>query len=184
MRGRLVAAALELFAAHGYDGTTMDMIADRADVARTTVFNHFMRKDALLLAALADRRRVVGDRLTRTSRLPTDERIRDAVTGWARAYQTDTATGSALVRAWVQAGGPYLPDSTDTADLFADAVRLGQGRGDIRADIDPALTGLILLDVNIGTLIRWAADQPARRRSPLSPQMVRATQTVLLGLRA
>jgi AcrR family transcriptional regulator len=87
-RARLVAAALSLFTERGYDGTTMDMVADRADLARTTVFNHFPRKDALLLAALAalaDRRAIVGDRLTQTRAGQTGagDRIRDAVGRWA-----------------------------------------------------------------------------------------------------
>ena len=44
MRERLLAAALELFAAQGFEETTIDQIAERADVARQTVLNHFRLK--------------------------------------------------------------------------------------------------------------------------------------------
>jgi len=44
MRERLLSAALELFAANGFGETTIDQIAERADVARQTVLNHFPRK--------------------------------------------------------------------------------------------------------------------------------------------
>jgi AcrR family transcriptional regulator len=37
----VLAAALELFVERGYDNTTMDEIAERADVARAAVFNYF-----------------------------------------------------------------------------------------------------------------------------------------------
>jgi AcrR family transcriptional regulator len=152
----------------------MEMVAEQADVARTTVFNHFPRKDALLLAALADRRRVVADRLqhTATQGLPTRDRIRDAVRHWARAYQSDQDTGAALVRAWVQAAGPYLPDASATAHLFAGA----------RAGVDTTAAGLVLFDALIGTLVRWAAAHQTGRRRTLTTAMLRTTDTVLDGL--
>lgn len=46
---RIRRAALELFHEKGYDATTVEEIAERADVAKGTFFNHFPRKDALLL---------------------------------------------------------------------------------------------------------------------------------------
>ena len=42
--------AWELFAAHGYDATTIKAIADAADVAPRTVTVHFPAKDDLLFA--------------------------------------------------------------------------------------------------------------------------------------
>jgi AcrR family transcriptional regulator len=183
-RERLVAAALELFALHGYEGTTMGMVASAADVARATVFNHFPRKDALLLAALADRRRVIADRLQRTVQLPTHARLRDAVRAWARAYQINPEPGAALVRAWAQAGGPFLPDSSDTAGLFTEAIRTGQHRGEVRAAVDPLTAALVLLDASIGTLTRWAATAPGVRRPALERLMIATCDTVVLGLAA
>jgi TetR/AcrR family transcriptional regulator, cholesterol catabolism regulator len=47
---RIREAALELFCEKGYEATTVEEIAERADVAKGTFFNHFPRKDALLLA--------------------------------------------------------------------------------------------------------------------------------------
>ncbi|MFJ8097230.1 TetR/AcrR family transcriptional regulator [Streptomyces griseofuscus] len=48
MKERLYTAALELFAEQGYDQTSVDEIAERADVARGTFFNHFPRKEDLI----------------------------------------------------------------------------------------------------------------------------------------
>jgi AcrR family transcriptional regulator len=185
-RDRIVTAALELLPQHGYEATSMEMVAEQADVARTTVFNHFPRKDALLLAALADRRRVVADRLHRTAAqgLRTRDRIRDAVRHWARAYQSDQDTGAALVRAWVQAAGPYLPDAAATAHLFADTLAAGQRDGDIRAGVDTTAAGLALFDALIGTLVRWAGAHQAGPRRTLTTAMLRTADTVLDGLLA
>ncbi|MHC8564140.1 TetR/AcrR family transcriptional regulator [Streptomyces albidoflavus] len=45
----LRSAALELFAARGYDATTTAAVAERAGVGEMTLFRHFASKEALLL---------------------------------------------------------------------------------------------------------------------------------------
>jgi AcrR family transcriptional regulator len=46
---RIVEAAIELFCTAGYDQTTMDSIAEKAEVSRATLFNYFSTKRALLI---------------------------------------------------------------------------------------------------------------------------------------
>lgn len=50
-RRRILEAALGLFEEKGYEATTVEEIAERADVAKGTVFNYFPQKRAFLLAA-------------------------------------------------------------------------------------------------------------------------------------
>jgi len=47
-RARIAAAAFDLFAAQGYDGTTVDAIAERAGIARRTFFRYFHSKDDVI----------------------------------------------------------------------------------------------------------------------------------------
>jgi TetR/AcrR family transcriptional regulator, cholesterol catabolism regulator len=56
---RIHRAAVTLFRRQGYEATTVEQIADRADVAKGTVFNYFPSKEALLHALSAD----IHDRL-------------------------------------------------------------------------------------------------------------------------
>ena len=46
-------AALELFLEHGYDGTSMQAVADRAEVTKPVVYDCFPGKDELFRALLA-----------------------------------------------------------------------------------------------------------------------------------
>ncbi|MBR5739664.1 MAG: TetR/AcrR family transcriptional regulator [Firmicutes bacterium] len=49
-RIKIMHAAKGLFEEYGMDSVTFQMIADRADMCRTTVFNHFSSIDELMLA--------------------------------------------------------------------------------------------------------------------------------------
>lgn len=57
-RQLIIGAATDCFLENGYVGTTMDDIAEKASVARRTIYNQFGSKAALLIAAINDR--VVG----------------------------------------------------------------------------------------------------------------------------
>jgi AcrR family transcriptional regulator len=50
VRRQLYRAALQLFPERGYDGTSVQEICGRADVAKGTFFNHFPSKEHVLLA--------------------------------------------------------------------------------------------------------------------------------------
>lgn len=52
-RQHLVETALELFSEHGFHGTGIDRILERAGVSKKTLYNHFRSKDELILAVLA-----------------------------------------------------------------------------------------------------------------------------------
>jgi AcrR family transcriptional regulator len=52
-RPMLLDAALEVFSANGYAGTTMQSVADAAGVTKPVVYDSFANRDELLLALLA-----------------------------------------------------------------------------------------------------------------------------------
>lgn len=47
-RKKIIEAAMKLFDKQGFDGTTMEEIAEKADVAKKTLYNHFPVKEAIL----------------------------------------------------------------------------------------------------------------------------------------
>src|SRR5271167_2314529 len=52
-RARILEVALQLFTEHGFDGTTLQQIADRLGFTKAALYYHFRSKDDLLEALLA-----------------------------------------------------------------------------------------------------------------------------------
>ena len=57
VRSLLARTALELFAAKGYDNTTVEEVAAAAGVSRRTLFNYFRNKEDLALYSLPSKAR-------------------------------------------------------------------------------------------------------------------------------
>jgi AcrR family transcriptional regulator len=163
LRERLLRVAIECFLEKGFEATTIDEIAERADVARATVFNHFERKEGFLAAYLAERRERVARLLAEETAtgVSASTRLHHAFGLLAGINEEAPAEAREVTAAWWRTGGNSA-NTPDTGLVFADFVRAGQEHGDFRADIDPELAGALLLDAYVGALLRWIeADPPA-----------------------
>ena len=80
---RVLDAALELFGEHGYDGTSLQMIADRLQVTKAAVYYHYRTKNELLEALVGptfdDLERVLEHA---ASRPRADDRRESGLTGY------------------------------------------------------------------------------------------------------
>jgi AcrR family transcriptional regulator len=70
VRSLLAKTALELFAAKGYDDTTVEEVAAAAGVSRRTLFNYFRNKEDLALSGLSEQGELIAARLAER---PADE---------------------------------------------------------------------------------------------------------------
>ncbi len=80
-RGRILAAALKLFAHEPYQAVTMDRVADAAGVAKGTLYLYFPSKDALYLGVLSDGLDTAYRTYQNSAdpRLPVAERLRRSI---------------------------------------------------------------------------------------------------------
>jgi AcrR family transcriptional regulator len=156
MRERLLSAAFDLFAANGFAETTIDQIAERADVARQTVLNHFPHKSDFARAwgqGRRDQLAAIGERV------PGDESARALVHRYFAALAEMNERERDLTRALLQSLTPN--------EIFlyiravpADAIRRGQERGEFGSAADPDAAAEILTSVYFGTVSRWLIDGP------------------------
>lgn len=163
LRQRIAEAARQLFLKHGYEATTVAQIADLADVAPATFFNHFPSKGAVLaemtsevsehLQALVDRQ------LERAA--STQERI----LGFADSVATDVAEARGLARdvllelmrgrAHPGEDAPYL---SPVHEPFATIIREGQAAGQVRVDLDAIFLAEMALGALNVAITHWMND--------------------------
>jgi AcrR family transcriptional regulator len=51
-RSRILSAALDVFSEHGFEGSTLQQVADRLDVTKAALYYHFRSKDDILVALI------------------------------------------------------------------------------------------------------------------------------------
>jgi AcrR family transcriptional regulator len=83
---RLREAAYELFESQGYDATTVDDIADRAGLGRSTFFRHFRSKEDVIFPDHSDVLTRVRDRLAAADPADTPSVVTDAARIVLRRY--------------------------------------------------------------------------------------------------
>ena len=89
-RDAIVTAAFELFASKGYAETTIDEIAERADVASRTFFRYFPAKEAVLFHGTDDQ---VADAVAKLRARPADESPYESLLAVLRSTAAELAHG-------------------------------------------------------------------------------------------
>ncbi|KRF21049.1 hypothetical protein ASG90_01150 [Nocardioides sp. Soil797] len=152
-RDHVYDAAVGLFTKQSYDGTTMDDIAKEAGVARTSVFNYFERKSAIL-DDWAARRRDLGFGTIRNPDEPLQQQLTEFMTGIAQVSMDTRDETVALF-------GPAVRELNllDNSALAVEMTELIEHSGQPVADKE--LLGSVLATGYFAVLHDWCAgDKP------------------------
>jgi AcrR family transcriptional regulator len=158
-RERITEAALRLFAERGFDGVTIEQIADAADVSRRTFFRYFARKEDVIVAwkqQMAEELRAALDE--RPDEEPPLDAAHRALATVASGFADRPELTLGLMRLFE--GGPTLQpgaDYEDWDDVLADGIAR---RMDLDAELDPAprLIATVSFAVLTATIETWARD--------------------------
>jgi AcrR family transcriptional regulator len=155
--GRLVLAALELFAERGYDQTTVADVAERAGVTERTFYRYFTDKREVLFGAghAWEDRIIAGIEAADPSLAPLDVVVAGLIAG---AFLLDERRAFALRRAAVLAATPSLQErELLKMTRLAETITQTLGKRGV-ADFDAQLaaeTGVAAFRV---AFARWIAD--------------------------
>lgn len=87
-RRLLIDTALDLFTVEGYDATTMEAVAERAEVGTSTLYRYFPTKDGLLLDPLLASLDVASHLAERPDDEPLDAALAEALVATMRVFDT------------------------------------------------------------------------------------------------
>jgi AcrR family transcriptional regulator len=157
---RIRQAATSLFRQQGYEATTVEQIAERADVAKGTVFNYFPSKDSLLQALSVDvHARLVGElgpveTWTGTCK---DQIVRLLLT-LARLTQEDRVVfrlslGQSL-RDFLQ-GAQHDPLSHHIQKAIRSVLKVGRTRGELTPSFPLESAARLIEAAFFTTLLNW-----------------------------
>jgi AcrR family transcriptional regulator len=172
VRGRILEAAGALFFQQGYQATTVVELAERADVAKKTLFNHFPTKQDVL-RALAERvfeNLLVDLETARKSQASTRQRLL-AFFGRVEGLVADTGP-AARELAWeilhaTDAAGLQREEGERFRRALEDIVRDGVARGEVTRRFAPEFLAESIGNLYFTLINRWAEsdDFPVARRA-------------------
>lgn len=169
-------ATVALLAEQGLDRTTIQGIADRAQVARATIYLRWPSRESLITAAL---RHAIGrPPFALTGDLAVDLRLGSEQAGWILSQPVFTSVLPALVREFLardRAGVTYdtlIPNRKRLAEAY-DRLAASQG---FRDDID----GFVVVDLVVGPLL---LNLLATGRPPTDAFRERQLEAVFAGIR-
>jgi len=143
---RIIDAAREEFAAHGYDGARMERIARRARTNKQLLFYYYHSKRGLFHTVLAQAAKELEAHVAQTvvGEGPPLERLRKALEAHFEYLANNPTYAALLAQAGRSEARPLSPALARLVVLVAE----GQGRGHVRDDVDPhiaAAQALVLM---------------------------------------
>jgi len=162
-RESLLTVAVEVFNERGYDGTSMEDLSRRLGIAKSSIYHHVDSKEDLL--ALALDRALDGlfsvARQARQRPEPAIERLEFLVRGSVRVLAERLPQVTLLLRARGNTATERraLARRREFDQIVADLVKEAAADGDIRPDIDPAITARLLFGM-VNSVSEWY--RPAR----------------------
>ena len=80
---------MRLFVEHGFEATTLDEIADAAEVSRRNLFHYYASKEEIVLSARADFPRLIADAVSqRPAEEPLLTMVENALIDMAKRYES------------------------------------------------------------------------------------------------
>ena len=180
----LLDIAVAVFNERGYDATSMDELAARLGITKSAIYHHVPSKVELLRLALdraLDALFAVTAEPGATSG-PAIDRLEHVVRGSVRVLTEQLPFVTLLLR--VRGNSPVeeaaLRRRREFDRIVTDLVRAAEEEGDVRPDVDPAVTSRLLFGT-VNSLTEWYRPDGGLSADDLADALV---ATTFQGLRA
>jgi len=184
VRGRILSAARTLFAKQGFEATTVDEIAELADVAPATFFNHFQSKQTLLGLMTGEvfeyLHSMTAEHLEREG--SSLEKLRGFIASATAGISSSRGVARDVLLEFLRVdatpGSPH-PYLERVVEPFVSLISEGQRKGEIRDDHDAAFLAQMTVGMMNSAITNWLADP----NYPVESGLVAAAEFALDTLR-
>src|SRR6266481_9332137 len=164
-RAKITRAARTLFARKGFDATTTQEIAAKADIGTGTLFNYAKTKEDLLLLVFREEMDVVAERAFAT--IPAKGSLLDQLLhvfdAFVAYHQRDVEIAHALIR---QLSSVNRPETRDDIIIFmrrlvgriAELIQDAQARGELRTHLPCGILAHNLFSIYYRLLQEWLGE--------------------------
>lgn len=176
-RASIVDVALDLFARQGYEGTSVDQIADAAHISRRTLFRYFPGKAAIAWGEFDDQ---IDTMRLYLSGIREETPLRDALADALAAFNTFPASETEVHRLRMRLLLNVDELQAHSTLMYADwrlavAEFVAARRGEAVDDLMPAATAHAALGIALSAYRRWV-DTPGAGQDRLHELLRQGTQ--------
>jgi AcrR family transcriptional regulator len=156
-RAEIVRVAFELFATHGYEAVSVEMICDAVGISRATFFNYFPQKELILreiATSRVEKLKAVVTRFGETSKKLTFD---DVVALFLEITDENTRIAAKsrrlLLSLWFQqvTNGPMMAARQEAINILSGAIK----RIPRRKAVSPQLAAETLFAIYMATTLEW-----------------------------
>ena len=180
---RIVDCAGELFIAHGYQTTTVDAIAEGAEISKPTFFNYFSTKHAVLQSMVERMDNEFIASIAEELKEPksTEQRLCDLMTNTADYMESHIPLMRVIIVEGL--GGLAKPDEASNRlsklnNAMAELLTKGREQGDVDTEVDIDLQVQIVVGSYLYSLMNALTHSPKDLGSQLT-KMVRQVAIML-----
>jgi AcrR family transcriptional regulator len=155
-RAEIVRVAFELFATHGYEDVSVEMICDAVGISRATFFNYFPQKELILreiATSRVEKLKAIVTRFGETKKLTFD----DVVALFLEITDENTRIAAKsrrlLLSLWFQqvTNGPMMAARQEALTILTGAIK----RIPRRKAVNPQLAAETLFAIYMATTLEW-----------------------------
>ena len=180
---RIVDCAGELFIAHGYQTTTVDAIAEGAEISKPTFFNYFSTKHAVLQSMVERMDNEFIASIAEELKEPksTEQRLCDLMTNTADYMESHIPLMRVIIVEGL--GGLAKPDEASNRlsklnNAMAELLTKGREQGDVDTEVDIDLQVQLVVGSYLYSLMNALTHSPKDLGSQLT-KMVRQVAIML-----
>lgn len=172
---QVIAAAVELFNRHGYDATSMGMLADRLGISKSAIYHHVPGKEQLLEVALDRALRELEGILERPAaqERSVDQRLEYVLRATVGVLVDELPNVTLLLR--LRGNTPLERRAMERRRAFdrsiAELVEASAAAGALRSDLQPRVVTRLVFGM-INSIIEWYRPDGALRREELGDSIV------------